>query len=559
MSLFLASSVAALAMAMQDAQPVHYNVDIESQSGGPATVRVAVEFVGDTDGETRIALPNSWGGETELWNGLTALSVRGQDAMIVETEASDQLIIRHAPGAEITFAYDVIQDWEGIPTAGQGNDYRPVVQPEYVHLIGDTWVVDVEVGFDAPLTVSVNAPADWQLATDLTHAETFTPETLHASILVAGDFRVHERIIDGVSVRVAMRGQYAFSDVMFVDMLRSAMQANHEYWEGGAQPYLVTMLSLDSAPDWVSMGGTNLGDSFAFFATTDAETDFMVNLLGHEHNHSWVPGQLGGTYPGMEEPAGYWFSEGMTEFATFRAGVKGGLWDAAASVAQWNGALTELAQSPLVNAPNNVIRDAFWSDPNAQRLPYTRGVVFGALVDYQIREGTNGAQDLDNVLQHMLATGEEHEIAAEAFIGEVLEQTGVDVRDLYETHILAGVPMALPADTFGACGQVVGEERPVFELGLELANDELGRLVIVGVVEGSAAEAAGFQAGMIIGGLLEGAQGDGSRDMVLRVELDGAESEIRFRPTNGQTSLFQEIVVPEDVDWQACHAVLAGL
>lgn len=547
------------ALAQADPTAAHYDVAITQSGEAAAEVRVSVRFRGDSDGETNLYLPNAWGGETELWTGLTDLTVASGNAELLETDTPAQRLLRHAPGAPLELNYTIIQDWDGVPTAGQGNDYRPVVNSDYVHLLGDTWVVDVATDQADHITVTASAPDDWALATDLTHQTRHDPQTLHGSVLVAGDFRIETRQVENVELRIALRGAFDFSDSDLTDMVEAAMHANHAYWGAGGQPYFVTILPLEAPPDRMSVGGTGLGDAFAFFATPNAEANFLFDTLTHEHNHSWVPGQLGAGYSGMGEPAGYWFSEGFTEFVTYRAGVLGGLWDAASGVERWNSALAELAQSPHVAAPNSVITEAFWTDQAAQRLPYRRGLAFGMLADHAIRTQTNGRQDLDDVLFHMRDTFNGTDIGAEIFVGEILEQTGVDLSDAYQAHILDGEPITLPADTFGACGELVTLDQPVYDYGMSLASNETGQTVIAEVDPNGPAAPAGFEAGMIILERLEGAPGDPTRDSVLRVEQEGEQMDLRYRATNGETYTLQQIIPVEgDLDSNGCAAVLAG-
>lgn len=80
-------------------------------------VQVDVVFRGDDDGETGLRLPDSWGGEQELWRGIEAL-VAVSGAALAEGEGPARRVLRHAPNARIHLRYRVIQDWEGEPRAG---------------------------------------------------------------------------------------------------------------------------------------------------------------------------------------------------------------------------------------------------------------------------------------------------------------------------------------------------------------------------------------------------------------------------------------------------------
>ena len=77
-------------------------------------------------------------------------------------------LIQHKPGERVTLRYRIIQDWDGVPHATGGNSYRPVIQPGYVQLIGETLMV-YPTGMDADSAVSfdIETPKTWVIASDL--------------------------------------------------------------------------------------------------------------------------------------------------------------------------------------------------------------------------------------------------------------------------------------------------------------------------------------------------------------------------------------------------------
>ncbi|WP_412546822.1 hypothetical protein [Maricaulis sp. MIT060901] len=119
--------------------------------------------------------------------------------------------------------------------------------------------------------------------------------------------------------------------------------------------------------------------------------------------------------------------------------------------------------------------------------------------------------------------------------------------------------MDIPADAFGACGEVVTLDQPVFEYGLTWGDPlEDGRRHLEAVDPGTNAARAGFLPGMFLIERVGGAYGDASQESVFRVEHEGEIREIGYLPTNGETFPLQQIIVADDVDWQACTRVLAG-
>ncbi|WP_203290971.1 M61 family metallopeptidase [Maricaulis parjimensis] len=553
MSTILASLAGALLM--QGAGGVDYTITIDETADG-ASVTMRLEFAGEADGETVLHLPNEWGGQGELWNGVQNLEVSGGEAHAGDTP--DLVILEHAPDAQLSVTYSIVQDRPGDPGAESGDYYRPFVQPDYVHLIGNTVFAFPEREADTAVSVSISAPDGWALASDLEHGPVLRDD-LMTSVLVAGDFRITEMEIDGAPLRLAMRGDIGVEDEALMASLQAVITANHAYWATETEPYLVTVLPLTAPEGWMSVGGTNLGDSFAFFSTSNATPDVLTRILMHEYVHSWNPRLLGGGLEGEREPTGYWFSEGFTDFVTQRAAVRAGVWPAEQAIEAWNGTFVEYRDNPVRDAANDAIIEGFWIDGNFQRLPYLRGMMFAALVDNRIRNATSGAFDVDDVLLAMRSRTPDNP-ASEAFAGTVQRVTGLDISDLIARHIEAGEPIVLDANTFGACGPVAAVEEPVFVYGMEGARNEEGRFVIQTVDPNGPAAPAGFEPGMIILQRTGGAVGDASVESVLRVSTpDGDIRELSYWPTDGSTQTVTRIE-PDAAgfDATACTARMAG-
>ena len=306
------------------------------------------------------------------------------------------------------------------------NSYRPVIQPEYVHLIGDTIFAIPENFNESTVSIKIKTPETWVFASDL-EAEGLNVDALRSSVMVAGDFRIESRPVDNAVLRVALRGDWDFTDAHFADMVQRVVQANHTYWGDPGEDFLVTVLPLEADPGSQSMGGTSRTDAFAFFATANLDENTAIQILTHEHAHTWNPRRLGGGYDEDEEAAGYWFSEGFTDFLTQRIGVSAGLWTATDSLSRWNEVLSEYALSPENTASNSKIRDGFWDNRDLNRLPYIRGMLFAAHAEYRIRSGSEGRINLNDVMKAMRRNNNEIDAAPGSFVDQTLATTGIDL------------------------------------------------------------------------------------------------------------------------------------
>lgn len=543
-----------------------YDVTIRSNGNGePATVQISAVIPGDADGQTVLVLPDSWGGEDELWRAIADLSVSGGVLEATDRDAPARRTVRHQPGAALNVTWRVVQDREGEPTAASDDNYRPWVRPDYVHLLGQTIFVTPQ---DAPaglVQVTFQTPQGWALASDLEGgADSFAD--LRQSVIAAGDFRI--ATLDIAGERVAVRGD--LDDALIIAATEAAARGNLIYWEEelmdwadsyfaqAGSPYLVTALPLIAEPGRSSFGGTNLYDAFALFGTTDTPPDILQRILVHEHAHSWIPSRVGGLPDGEDEAAGYWFSEGFTDFVTTRAGLLGGAWNIEEAISQWNGFLDEYMSSPRRAAPNTAIRDGFWTDFHLQRLPYLRGNLFAARIDHEIRTVTEGRYDLDDVLYAMRADPPAPS-APEAFVDQVLAVTGVDIAELHQRYIVQGETLIMPAGTFGACGTVETGVAPVFVYGMTLTENPEGSGFVIETVDPDGPAAGVFEPGMILLERVAGAVGDATRESAFRVRHDGAEKVLSYLPTSGEMAEYQRLVTAagagDDMD---CFAALAG-
>jgi predicted metalloprotease with PDZ domain len=535
-----------------------YSIVVTEMPETAAQIAVTLSFAGESDGTTQINLPSAWGGEESLWSGLEDIHLVDSAIRIENGDVPSARVIHHAPNERITLSYQIIQDWDGIPHVTGGNSYRPIVQPDYVQLIGETVLIYPD-NVDAETTVDIDfgIPSSWTLASDL-EADELTLQTLLTSIVVAGDFRIETRDVGIGELRVAMRGDWEFEDREFADTVEAVIEANYAYWESPGEDFLVTLIPLHGGPRSSSVGGTGLGDAFAFFATSNADDMTLIQMLTHEHGHTWNPARLGGLQDGMDQVYGYWFSEGFTDFIAQRVGVRAGLWTAANSIESWNQTLAEYAASPVATEPNSAIRQGFWSDGNYQRLPYIRGMIFGAMVDREIRLQTDNAHNLDDVFNRMAAIEETLETASGAFVDQVMDVTGVDISALWTRHIQDGERILLEADSFGSCGIVESFDNPVFEYGMTGHRNDNGQFVLDTIDPDGPAAGAGFVPGMILVERIGGTYGDASVDSVFRTEFDGVIGEHRYRPTSGIVLRQQRIVRAEGNTDVACTRLLAG-
>ena len=283
---------------------VEYDLAYDGAGDEPSLL-ITMRFPGDQDGSTWVQLPDSWGGQVELYNAISELEVHTVGAELVATETPSLFDLRHPAGASIEISYRLTDEWDGPPEPFHGNPYRPLITPDYLHLIGwatwalpqwDDWPGDnPEVDFRLDWS---GLPADWSVADNFDLGQDLrlagSPiRRLQAGLLVAGDFRVSSADIDGAPVHLAIRNEWSFSDEEFMEALVAVIRSQRTFWrEESLDAFLVTLLPQhrrEGQERARSNGGTQLYDAFALFSTSNMELEAFDWLMAHELQHRWIP------------------------------------------------------------------------------------------------------------------------------------------------------------------------------------------------------------------------------------------------------------------------------
>lgn len=549
---------------------VRYTLTPVMTKGKLEVAAITMRFKGDADGETVLQLPDSWGGKSKLYEGLKDLKVSGDGVSVAETGPAVRTI-KHAPGADLTVRYRVVQNWPGEPEASGANEYRPIIQPNYFHLIGNAIFAEVVRG-DGGETDSTPAsflleglPRGWTFASDLEHGamgRKLTVGDIIESVSVGGsDFRVVKR----EPLRVAIRGKWSFTDEAFVDRLSAIVVSHLRFWNDPDEPYLVTVLPLKARAGSSSLGGTGRSDAFAFFATDNAQDATLNRILAHEHLHTWIPRRIGSMPDGeAQEPADYWLSEGFTDFYTARLLVRDGIWTVDDFVRETNDLLRAYAMSKARTVPNSKIVSDFWTDPDVGKLPYQRGALLAMIWDARLRKVSAGARDFDDVMMAMKArasAGNAKPPLASTLFREEMKRAGVDPTDGLARFVEKGEAIDLPGDVFAPCGSVAMVEMAEFDRGFDPEKTAANGNKITGLRIDSPAYRAGLRDGMQIVKREAGKPGDSRVDLIYRVLDNGVERVITYKPEGTKRITLQEFALKAGLgesERTACVARLGG-
>jgi len=449
-------------------------------------------------------------------------------------------IVHAPPGAPIVATYRVVSAYDHDPTDDDSRQSKPVIRPTWFYSVGEALFARPEDQEKAPATfVWEGAPAGFGFASDLEHlgrpggkaARPGTVKDVLESVVAGGrDLRLVDQRIDGTRLRVAVLGRYDFDSAAFARQAFAILKAERDFWRDRGQPFLVTMSPTLGSPGRLSYGGTGRTDAFALWVDTTTSLADLRWLLAHEYFHTWNPLALGNLAEDENEPAGYWFSEGFTDYYAWKLMLASGLFGPNDFADKWNDGLRAYATSSVRAEPNSRIVADFWKSQEVQKLPYQRGAILAATLDRQALERGSSLDDVMREMRRLAAAPGETRHADVLFPVAYQAVTGLDPQPLIERHVIRGEPQSLAPGVFGPCFKVKTLEAPVFERGWDSEATRAAGMLVTGLRDDTAAYAAGLRNGMKI---LEfkGLPGDPTVPYLLKVKpADGPDQLITFMP-----------------------------
>lgn len=474
-------------------------------------------------------------GRTDLWRGLKDMEAEGAEI----SGDGPSRTLKSKAGREITFRYRVATTINHDPTDADGYPTTPWIRPSWFFVDGPSFLVTVAERDDAPIALKWSDwPAGFRYASNLDHMG--TKNRRHSVFIGGRDLR----IVQNGPVRLAIRGQYPFTDAELAVDLARILKAERDFFADEADaPYLVAASSLETGPRQ-SFRGTWKDGAFAMVASASMTREDLRPFLAHELFHAWNPARLGVPVG----PKGYWFSEGLTDFYARRLLQRARLLSPTAFADAWNETLRGYGVSPAKTMPGAQAAEAFWTDPDAEKIAYQRGAMLAVLWDWRLRQR---GQSLDAVVRAQAQAFRKNPDAAvtDLFVA-AMARAGIDVGEDLVTYIDKGAAIALPADAFSPCGELETVTAPGFDLGFEPVATRDGHLRIAHVKPGGAAYRAGLRDGMTIVRKVSGTSGDATRPYDLLIRLPtGSTRAIRYLPQGLGTVRYQRLILdPAAVD-----------
>ena len=293
-------------------------------------------------------------------------------------------------------------------------------------------------------------------------------------------------------------------------------------------------------------GGTALTRSFMFgYSESKPPTaESLEGLIAHEMVHNWPT--LSGDHADTS-----WYTEGSAEYYSVVLSYRAGLSTPDEFLKRVNERASGYYLNPLQSLTNRAADAIYWKDSRAGHVPYGRGFMYLASVDAEIRARSGHKRSLDDIVLKLL----ERTRAAEASGGGKAQAPGVaDWEELiakelgsrgvrgYE-NMVAGMPIAPPANTFGPCFRPVRVAlgRPL-DPGFDISSLSGPKRVIKGLVAGSPAARAGLLDGDEVidaPDLGDPTFKDADKPLDMKIRRAGEELSITFVPAGNPVMGYQ--------------------
>jgi predicted metalloprotease with PDZ domain len=399
-----------------------------------------------------------------------------------------------------------------------------------------------------PAEVRFRLPAGWQVTTALKGtAGVYRAADYHEladAMTFVGRYSLDSLQADGKWIRIALWPAADYTPAVARN-LRNALAkiVPVEDHTLGDAPYDVYTVFFNVIHGPIGFGG-GLEHSFSQYDIMPAQAfadasgtlgDFMYPLLSHEFFHLWNVKRI---RPADMWPYDYhaeqytpllWWSEGVTDYYADLTNLRSGLWTTERFL---ENATSDMNQVESIPEPWSAEdgSEATWIDEvyiNSSQLYYPKGALLGMLLDISIRDATDNAHNLDEVMRALYTKYyRQNKGFSTADLLSELRSAGMPDVDTFYRRYIDGRD-ALPYETVFAKAGLLFHREVVTSpfLGVSLGATP-GGMQVQQVTPGSSAETAGVQVGDVItniGGVAVAADRDW-----------GGEFRTRYRGKTGQ-------------------------
>lgn len=365
-------------------------------------------------------------------------------------------------------------------------------------------------GFDFPASVSVVTEDGWRVATGMKKdgAQGYSTGNYHD--LVDMPFFIGRFDLDSMQIESHWHKLASYPAGMLAgasrkllwDQLQEVVPAESKVF--GETPWTdyTTMVIFDSSYG----GGSALehqSSHVGIYNPGFIGNPLLASITAHEIFHAWNVKRLRPVemvpyrYDSPQPTPLLWVSEGVTDYYSDLALLRGGVIDSAVFLNVTNGKIAEVAQAPPVGLEDASVSTWIHPSDGTATIYYPKGSLAGLLLDIAIRDASDNRASLDQVMRALYtSTYKAGRGVTEAEWWAALARAagGKSFDDFAARYVRGRQPF--PWATIAPLGglEFVADSTREIRIGVGTSFDG-DRVVVTSVAPGSAAEAAGVAAG----------------------------------------------------------------
>jgi predicted metalloprotease with PDZ domain len=499
------------------AQAVRYEVAVTAPA--QKLFHVTAEFPAAGKDTLYLSLPAWSPGAYEIQNyaryvrGFGATSAAGQP-LFWDRFDKDTWRVVTGKSVRVSVQFDFFADTIDLSLARLTGDFG--------QFLGTNLFLFEEGQLSRPAEVRFRVPAGWQVTTALESGgngvyRAADYHELADAMTFVGRYNLDSLQVDGKWIRIALWPAADYTPAVTRNLrggIEKMAQVQNRLM-GGA-PYAVYTVFFNVIHEPVDFGG-GLEHSGAQYDIMPAQAfadpggtlgDFMYPLLSHEFFHLWNVKRI---RPAEMWPYDYhaeqytpllWWSEGVTDYYADLTNLRAGLWSPDQFVQNVTDNIQRVEATPEPwSAEDGSV--ATWINEvyvNSSQLYYPKGSLLGMLLDISIRDATDNAHSLDEVMRALFTRyyRQGKGFSTADLLGE-LRKAGMSDADAFYQRYINGRDSLPYEAVFAKAGiSVARANASVPFLGVATRVAANAALEVQSVTPGSAAEAAGVQPGDVL-------------------------------------------------------------
>ncbi|MFN2571007.1 MAG: M61 family metallopeptidase [Gemmatimonadales bacterium] len=515
--LSLSLFAATLCAASLAGQTVRYEVSVASPAA--RELHVSAEFPASGKETLFVSLPAWSPGSYEIQNyaryvhGFTAKNATGQ-ALRWDRADKDTWRVVTGRADRVTIVFDFVADTIDLSIAR--------VTGDFAQFLGTNLFLFEEGQLGRPAEVRFRMPAGWQVMSALrgpvngVYSAADYHELADAMTFV-GHYSADSLQADGKWIRIVVWPAADYTAAVARNLRRGVerMAPVQNRIMGGA-PYDEYTVFFNVIHEPVNFGGglehsSSQYDIMPANAFADASGnlgDFMYPLVAHEFFHLWNVKRI---RPAEMWPYDYhaeqytpllWWSEGVTDYYGDLTNLRSGLWTAEEFLQNTNSNIDQVEQAPEPWSAEDG-SEATWINEvyvNSSQLYYPKGSLLGLLLDISIRDATDNAHSLDEVMRALFTKyySQNKGFVTADLLNELRAVGMPDVNGFYARYV-DGRDSLPYASVFPKAGIALNRQSVTVPfLGAATGPLEGRALQVVSVTPGSAADSAGVEPGDLL-------------------------------------------------------------